>query len=65
MTLPFAVARVPWLCCQALQQGCDYVALHDVDTVPHLFNVSYAFPERKPRQLSYEMDRFNGSVPYL
>ena len=43
--------------------GTD-VALHDDDTVPHLYNVSYGYPQKKPRHLSYEMDRFGGSVPY-
>ena len=33
---------------QALEDGCDYIAMHDVDLLPLNPHLSYAFPGRGP-----------------
>ena len=48
---------------QAIQEGCDYFALHDVDMLPLFDSVDYHFP-LEPTHLATCVQQFDWGMPY-
>jgi hypothetical protein len=47
----------------AFNDGCDYIAWHDVDMLPHP-NCDYSYPEDFPTHISTNLEKYNYGIGY-
>ena len=47
----------------ALNDGCDYIAWHDVDMLPHE-NCDYSYPEEYPIHIATHLEKYNYGIGY-
>lgn len=48
---------------QAFNDGCDYIAWHDVDMVPHE-ECDYSYPENNPLHIATKLSKYNYGLGY-
>ena len=48
----------------AFKDGCDYIAWHDVDMVPHDDSCNYEFPEDNPIHIATKLSKYNYGLGY-
>lgn len=48
----------------AFQDGCDYIAWHDVDMVPHKSNCDYSYPENTPIHIATKLSKYDFGLGY-
>ena len=49
---------------EAFKDGCDYVAWHDVDMLPHDDNCDYSYPETTPIHIATKLSKYSYSMGY-
>ena len=52
----------------AFNDGCDYVAWHDVDMVPHDNKCDYSYPEETPIHIATKLSKykvFSSMIPWF
>lgn len=49
---------------EAIKDGCDYFAFHDIDMLPIEGHADYSYPEEYPVLISTEIDEYDFKPPY-
>jgi len=49
---------------KAMEDGCDYVAFHDVDMIPHDETCDYSFPYDTPLHIATKLSKYSWSMGY-
>lgn len=49
---------------KAFEDGCDYIAWHDVDMVPHDDSCDYGYPEITPMHIATRLSKYSWSMGY-
>ncbi len=49
---------------KALEDGCDYVAFHDVDMLPHDETCDYSYPYDNPVHIATKLSKYSWSMGY-
>lgn len=49
---------------EAVKEGCDYFAFHDIDMLPIEGHADYSYPEEYPVLISTEIDEYDFKPPY-
>jgi hypothetical protein len=49
---------------QAFEDGCDYIAWHDVDMVPHDDNCDYSYPGDNPVHIATKLSKYEYKLGY-
>lgn len=49
---------------KAIEDGCDYVAFHDVDMLPHDDTCDYSYPDEKPTHIATKLSKYSYSMSY-
>ena len=49
---------------QAFEDGCDYIAWHDVDMVPHDDNCDYSYPDNNPVHIATKLSKYEYKLGY-
>jgi len=49
---------------KAIQDGCDYVAFHDVDMLPHDETCDYSYPDKTPLHIATKLSKYSWSMGY-
>ena len=50
---------------KALEDGCDYVAFHDVDMLPNDDSCDYSYPEETPIHIATKLSKYSYSLCLL
>ena len=48
----------------AFNDGCDYIAWHDVDMLPHNMTCDYSYPEDYPIHIATKLSKYNYGLGY-
>jgi hypothetical protein len=48
----------------AFEDGCDYIAWHDVDMVPHNENCDYSYPDEFPVHIATKLSKYEYKLGY-
>jgi hypothetical protein len=48
----------------AFEDGCDYVAWHDVDMIPHNDSCDYSYPEKYPIHIATKLSKYDYKLGY-
>ena len=48
----------------AFNDGCDYIAWHDVDMIPHEIDCDYSYPEETPIHIATKLSKYNYGLGY-
>ena len=48
----------------AFEDGCDYIAWHDVDMVPHDDNCDYSYPDEFPVHIATKLSKYEYKLGY-
>ena len=48
----------------AFNDGCDYIAWHDVDMIVHENDADYSYPENNPLHIATKLSKYNYSMGY-
>jgi hypothetical protein len=48
----------------AFEDGCDYIAWHDVDMVPHDDNCDYSYPNENPVHIATKLSKYEYKLGY-
>lgn len=48
----------------AFEDGCDYIAWHDVDMIPSDNTADYSYPEKYPIHIATNLSKFNNGMRY-
>lgn len=48
----------------AFEDGCDYIAWHDVDMSPHDIKADYSYPKKSPVHIATKLSKYNYGLGY-
>lgn len=48
----------------AFEDGCDYIAWHDIDMIPRGRSADYSYPEKYPTHIATNLTKFNNGMRY-
>ena len=49
---------------RAFEDGCDYIAWHDVDMIPHDDTCDYSYPEETPIHIATQLSKYGYDMSY-